>query len=121
MLGGIVRGFADGDVVFAQGDAAADMFVVRSGAIRVFRGQDSEEFTLATLGEGEYFGELALFAPGTRNATAVAVGDTECEIIDKSAFFALINDPIVWDILATMSERLRLADETIEGLSASDV
>lgn len=120
MLSGLVRGYEDGDVIFSQGDAAADMYVVRSGAVRVFRSRDGADLTLATLGAGEFFGEMALFAPGTRNATAVAVGPTECEVLDKPAFLALIKDPVVWDMLAKMSARMREADETIEGLSDTE-
>lgn len=115
MLSGIRMGFADGDVVFSQGDAAADMYVIRSGKVRIYRTHDGEETTLAVLGPEDFFGEMALFAPGLRAATAVAVGDTEVEAVDRPTFMSLIKDPVVWRILAKMSERVRTADEALEG------
>lgn len=114
MLSGICMGFADGDVVFSQGDAAADMYVIRSGKVRIYRTHDGEEVTLAVLGAEDFFGEMALFTPGSRTATAVAVGDAEVEVVDRPTFMSLIKDPVVWRMLAKMSERVRLADEALE-------
>lgn len=114
MLSGICMTFRDGDVVFSQGDAAADMYVIRSGRVRIFRTHDGDEVTLAVLGPDDFFGEMALFVPGSRAATAVAVGDAEVEVLDRPTFMSLIKDPVVWRILMKMSDRIRAADEALE-------
>lgn len=114
MLEGLTVNYEDGEIVFSEGDAAADMYVVRSGAVRITRtGDDGSVVVLATLGEGEFFGEMGLFSPGLRSASATAVGATELAVIDKTAFMGLVRDPVVWEVLAKMSERIRAADEAL--------
>jgi CRP-like cAMP-binding protein len=108
-LNGLAMDFADGDIVFLEGDAAADMFVVRSGAVDIVRDRDGARELLERVGEGGFFGEVALFSPGPRTATAVASGPTRLEVIDLPTFQAFVGDPLVWMICAKLSERLRRA------------
>ena len=121
MLSGIPSTHSDGHVFFAQGDSAADLYIVRSGTVRIVRTTDAGEIVeLATLGAGEVFGEMGLFAPGPRSATAVASGEVEIEVIDRPAFLASIDDPIVLQILEKMSERLRRMDEMLDIAHSAD-
>lgn len=114
MIDGITVSYPDGAVVFRQGDPAAEMYVVRSGSVRITRtGDDGGTCELGLIGPGDFFGEMALFVPGTRSATAVAVGETELDCVDKPTFMALVKDPVVWRILAKMSERVRATDERL--------
>lgn len=117
MQSGVCMTYRDGETVFSQGDAAADMYVIRSGKVRVFRTHEGEEITLAVLGPDDFFGEMALFVPGARAATAVAVGETEVEVLDRPTFMSLIKDPVVWRILTKMCERIRSTDEALETAS----
>lgn len=113
MLRGIVLEFADGEIIFREGDAAADMFFIRSGQVRVSRTlDDGAERVYAILGPGEFFGEIALFDPGPRSATAVAVGPVRAEAVDRPSFMeALQTDPAAKEILAEMSARIRQLQE----------
>ncbi len=108
-LTGIIATYPDGDVIFREGDAAADMFVVRSGAVDIVRENENGREVLERVKPGEFFGELALFSPAVRSATAVAVGETTVEAIDRPTFQAYVSDPLVWSICAKLSERLRRA------------
>ena len=110
MLRGIPAEYEDGEVIFSQDDPAADMYLITSGHVRIIRHGEHGEFELAKLGAGEFFGEMALFAPGPRSATARAQGTVEVEVVDRSAFIDSVEDPIVRQILQKMSERLRLMD-----------
>jgi type VI secretion system protein ImpH len=70
-------------VVVRQGDAGGSMFVIRSGAVRITRREpDGGETHLATLREGDYFGETSLVTGKARNATAVTLRD--CELLELS-------------------------------------
>lgn len=114
MLNGIPRTFADGEAIFKQGDAAADMYVIEAGEVRIVRIlDDGAERVMAILGPGEFFGEIALFDPGPRTATAVAVGSVQVEVVDRPTLMdAIHNDPAAKDFLAEMSARIRqLQDE----------
>jgi CRP-like cAMP-binding protein len=75
------RRFEANRVIVRQGDAGGSMFVIRSGSVRISR-RDAEghETHLATLREGDYFGELSLITGNTRNATAVTL--RECELLE---------------------------------------
>ncbi|MDF1535082.1 MAG: cyclic nucleotide-binding domain-containing protein [bacterium] len=65
---------------------------------------------IATLKEGEIFGEMALFERLGRSATATALGDTRLLTVDRKKFFAGISrDPtLAFKILEAMSARTRL-------------
>jgi putative ABC transport system ATP-binding protein len=69
------RQLADGDVLFAQGDAGALVYVVEEGRIRLLRRRDDDsEEILDEVEPGGYFGELAPMFGFPRSATARAVG-----------------------------------------------
>src|SRR3954465_8375186 len=68
-----------GHVVFSEGDAGDRLFVVLDGKVKISRtANDGRENLLAVPGPGEMFGELSLFAPGSRTATATTV--TQCRL-----------------------------------------
>ena len=59
-----------GEVIIKQGDQAAGFFVINRGKVEVVQDADgSNPQRLATLGEGDFFGEMALFEGFPRNAT----------------------------------------------------
>src|SRR5262245_5685568 len=62
-----------GVVLFAAGDAADCLYVVVSGTVRVYLREDDHETHLAILGDGDYFGELALIDGGTRSASVATL------------------------------------------------
>jgi CRP-like cAMP-binding protein len=114
MLTGIPSTFEEGHVFFGQGDPAADLYIIRSGRVRIVRTTaQGELIELATLGTGDAFGEMGLFAPGPRSATAVADSTVEVEVVDRAAFVESVDDPVVLQILEKMSERLRRMDDAL--------
>lgn len=109
MLTGIPIRFEDGSTIFAEGDAAADLYRIRSGTV-VLTQRDTlsgEDVEIARLGAGEFFGEMAVFDPGPRSATAIAVGDVDLEAIDRPTFLASMDDPEALELLAEMARRIR--------------
>lgn len=117
---GINRKYAGGDVIFKQGDSAKEMYIVRSGIVEIYRTTGGRETSLTKLKPSEFFGEMALFSDAPRSASAKAVGGVELQIIDKHAFMSLINEPVVFDMLKKMSDRIRQVDEKVEELSVQD-
>ncbi|MFO8003927.1 N-acyl amino acid synthase FeeM domain-containing protein [Thioalkalivibrio sp.] len=76
-----------GESVFLEGEVGEHAFVVDSGEIRITRERAfGEELTLAHLGRGELFGELALIDDKPRSASAFAVSDTELMTLDRETF-----------------------------------
>ena len=82
----------DGTVVVREGDAGDRFYVIASGAIRVERGGA----TVAVLGRGEGFGEIALLRDVPRTASCVATGASALFALDKPSFLsALSHHPAV--------------------------
>jgi trk system potassium uptake protein TrkA len=65
------RIYGAGEVVFAQGDLTAEMFIIESGEVVVQVGQSKSQ-EVARLGSAGFFGEMALMTGEARNATVVA-------------------------------------------------
>jgi S1-C subfamily serine protease/rhodanese-related sulfurtransferase len=87
------RTFKPGEVIFKEGgDARGEAYVVHAGSVHIKRTFDGDEKTLATLNEGELFGEMALFRGGPRSADAVAVTDVELLVLKNERLDWLIRN-----------------------------
>ncbi|HET9692257.1 MAG TPA: cyclic nucleotide-binding domain-containing protein [Acidimicrobiales bacterium] len=97
-----------GTKIVTQGDVGHEFYLVVSGAATVERNGEK----VASLGEGDYFGELAVLGHGTRNATVVADGEIELLVIGQREFRTVLDDvpAMAYTILTTMAERLSEAD-----------
>jgi len=104
--------YASGEIIFNEGSTGEVMYVIQSGKVKITKRTESEEVTIATLGEGEIFGEMAVFDRLPRSATAVALGDARVLSVDKKKLFTTINrDPtLVFKMLESMSQRIRSLD-----------
>jgi small-conductance mechanosensitive channel len=69
--------FAPGEMVIRAGDPGSSMFVVHNGRVRVQVNENGRPRTVATLNEGDFFGEMALFTGEPRTANIVALEETE--------------------------------------------
>lgn len=92
-----VRNFNDGDRIIAQGDKADCFYVVESGEVKILirsktkvGRRENTEVEVARCSKGQYFGELALVTNKPRAASAYAVGETKCLVIDIQAFERLL-------------------------------
>lgn len=84
------RDYADGDIVFRQGDPGGELYIVRRGVAAV-RKTDAEghETLVARLLEGQSFGERALLGDGRRTATITAEGPLSVMVVDRERFLDL--------------------------------
>ena len=104
------RRFRRGEVLFHEGDPGDALFVVASGAVKVFLpSEDGEEAILATLRRGDFLGELALLDGAPRSASAVALEATETLALPREQFLALVAaEPAIRDaLLALLAGELR--------------
>lgn len=69
--------FAPGETVIRAGDPGSSMFVVHNGRVSVQINENGRPRTVATLSEGDFFGEMALFTGEPRAASVVALEETE--------------------------------------------
>lgn len=97
-----------GRTVITEGETGQEFFIVLSGKLSVTAGGKE----VAVIGEGEFFGELALFDPAPRDATVTCVVDSELFVIDGRRFAPLLEDVplLARKVTAGLARRLREAD-----------
>ncbi|PVU82557.1 Crp/Fnr family transcriptional regulator [Cellulomonas sp. WB94] len=116
--------FARGDVLFHEGDPGDRLFVIRSGKIKLGRrSSDGRENLLSIQGPGEMFGELSLFDPGPRTATATVVADAELVELAHVELVAWLEQhpTVAKHLLKALAHRLRRTNEALADLVFSDV
>jgi CRP-like cAMP-binding protein len=75
-----------GKVLASEGAFAHEFFVIESGDASVTRGDE----TLATLGPGDFFGEIALVETDRRTATVTATTDMRLLVMHSSGFNSML-------------------------------
>jgi CRP-like cAMP-binding protein len=116
------RDFPAGAVVFEEGDPGSRMYVIQTGEVRILKRLGAREITLARLGAGEAFGEMALLEGQPRSATAVVEAPTRLLEIDAAAFADLVrrNGEIALRLLRRLSARLREANRQVRNFLSAD-
>lgn len=115
---------AKGAILFREGDAGDQLYVVVSGKMKLGRsGSAGRENLLAVLGPGQMFGELSLFDPGPRSTTATAVTRTELRSLDQAELVHWLDGrpEVARGLLGQLAGRLRKANDVVADLVFSDV
>jgi len=113
-----------GDVLFREGEPGDRLYVIAQGKIKLGRrSSDGRENLLSILGPGEMFGELSLFDPGPRTATASSVSDALVYELRHHALVQWIaaHPSVATTLLGALARRLRRTNETLADLVFSDV
>jgi CRP/FNR family cyclic AMP-dependent transcriptional regulator len=108
--------FADGAVIFREGEVSDAAYLLISGVVKIVRDFDTpQEKTIALVGRGEYFGEMGAIDSSPRSATAVAKGEVDCATVSPEEFMeTLVKQPTeAIELLKVLFERLRRADRRI--------
>ncbi|HEY4141235.1 MAG TPA: Crp/Fnr family transcriptional regulator [Pseudolabrys sp.] len=78
--------FHANDVIFSQGDAAAAVFYIRKGTVKVaVTSEHGKDAVLAIMGPGDFFGQCCLSGPAHRTKTVMALDECVVLRIDKAA------------------------------------
>ncbi len=116
------REYRAGDVLFREGEGGEEMFVIQSGAVQITKYVGGEDRPLATLGRGEFLGEMAILNGKPRTATAVVLEDARVLVIDAKTLETMIskNPEIAMRLIKKLARRLDAADEMIQILLNPD-
>jgi CRP-like cAMP-binding protein len=81
--------FQPGDFVIRKGELGGEMYLISRGEVEVIDGSGN---VVATLGEGNFFGEFSLLTSAPRNATVRAKSYCDFFVLDKSDFTRVLRD-----------------------------
>lgn len=115
---------ARGDDLFVEGDPGDRLYVIVDGKIKLgTTSSDGRESLLAVLGPGEMFGELSLFDPGPRTATASAIVDSKVLGLGHDDLGPWLSGrpAVSQELLKSLAQRLRRTNEALADLVFSDV
>ena len=113
-----------GERLFAEGDEGDRLFVVLDGKIKLTRAApDGRENLLSVVGPGEMFGELSLFDPRPRTASATAITDAHLVALahDKLLIWLTGRPEVALHLLRALAQRLRRANDVMADLVFTDV
>lgn len=117
------KSLAPGETVFSKGDPGDELFLVRRGSIRILLPlEGGKHHHVATVGRGDFFGELSFLDRGLRSADAEAKGATDLYLLSRSRFNAeVLSTPVmgaqVFARLAiAIAERLRRTNSELHVL-----
>ena len=113
-----------GNTLFKEGDDGNRLFVVLEGKLKLgTTSSDGRENLLSILGPGEMFGELSLFDPGPRTATATAVTDARLLSLAHDQVIGWVSEhpKVSLQLLGRLAQRLRRSNAVLADLVFSDV
>jgi CRP-like cAMP-binding protein len=101
--------YKDTEIIVKQGERGDCMYVLQEGLVEIVNETDQGEVQLALRGEGEFFGEMAIFEQEARSATVRAIGEARVLTIDKRNFLRRVHeDPsLAFQMVQVMSARIR--------------
>jgi CRP-like cAMP-binding protein len=113
------RNYKKGELIFAEGDTADYVYFIESGRVSIFIRKFTVQEEIATLGPGEYFGEMAVFYKDKRTASVVALTDTALLSVDRNVFMNLVRTDgaiahKINAILARRNEELILKENLVD-------
>jgi len=99
------REYTAGERIFSQGQPGLGMYVVLSGRVKIYQEEDGEQIELVRIGQGSFFGEMALLDETPRSATTEAL-----ELTQVIAFFRP-------DLLELLDRQPRTGLKIIKGIA----
>jgi CRP-like cAMP-binding protein len=118
------RSYPKGSVIVFEDDPGDALYLVAAGQVKVVLiAEDGREVILSVLGEGTFFGEMAVIDEEPRSAHVIAMEDSSLLVLRREDFHARLrtSPEVAISLLKEISRRLRRADEKIGSLVLLDV
>jgi len=120
----VARDYQSGEQVFAEGEPCAGLFVVETGAVKIFKSSPAgREQVLSIEGPGSSVAELPVFDGGNYPASTMAAQPTRVLFVSKQDFYSLclVHPKVALKVLKVVGARLRKLVGIIEELSFTTV
>jgi CRP/FNR family transcriptional regulator, cyclic AMP receptor protein len=119
-----VRTYERNELLFSQGDPAAELFVIEQGRVAIVtRAPDGRESVLAVLEGGAMFGELPLFDGAPRSADARALTESRVIVLSYDPVREVLRarPELLWTVTRLLARWLRATDEALADAVFLDV
>lgn len=116
--------FKRGEVLVTQGEKSDRLIILLTGRARVVTSDErGREVILATLGAGDYTGEMSLIDNQPHSASVRADIQTDTLLLGRAEFARCMgeNSAMAYAVMKGLVQRLRRADRNIESLALMDV
>jgi CRP-like cAMP-binding protein len=116
--------FARGRTVFAEGEAADRLYIIISGKVKIgHRAPDGRDHLLAILGPQDMFGELSVFDPGLRTASATTLTEVRAVSLDGDTLREWMVDrpEVAEQLLRVLARRVRRTNSKVTDQIFTDV
>jgi len=114
---GYEKKLTPGEIIFKEGDPGNEMYLIKSGSVKITKRIGGKEKVLAVLKEGDFFGEMSVLDGSFRSASATTEEETELVTIDREAFLAQARkNPFIQYVIETLIKRLRETDDMLKFL-----
>jgi CRP-like cAMP-binding protein len=113
-----------GHVLFMRGDPGDNLYIIESGTVKInLTSPEGKEITLALLGSGEFFGELALLDGLPRSSDALTMENCQFLLLGRGDFLQLIEERprMALQLIEVLSRRLRSDNQLIQDAAFFDV
>ena len=114
-----IKVYKKSDIIFEENSLGDEMYVIHSGKVKLSTRAPGREVELATLGPGEFFGEMSLVDAAPRTAAATALEDeTRLIALDQAKFLYLVSQQPAFalTIMHTLCQRIRERWKLYEGM-----
>lgn len=118
------RKFKKNEILFFEGDIGEELFVIKSGIVKIYRIDNTKQITLALFRSGDFFGEMSIMQKeGTRSANAETLEPSVMYTLKRSTFYDYLGRStlLCMRLLEVTMNRLRRANEQIHDLTFLDV
>jgi CRP/FNR family transcriptional regulator len=116
--------YKKGAILFLEGEIGEELFIIRSGLVKIYRLEQNKEITLSLFRDGDFFGEMSLIQKGaTRSATAETIEPSTFLTLNRGDFvrFMEASPKLCLRLLEVTMQRLRKANDKIHDLTFLDV
>lgn len=111
------RCYSTGDIVFRKGDPGSSLFIIKSGKVLMEVTEREKVFVIATLSDGDFFGEMAFLTSEPREATVRALSDLVALEISRKAFIQILAD--YPDTIKHLAEQFALRRNRLKAMIAA--
>ncbi|WP_240041253.1 Crp/Fnr family transcriptional regulator [Paenibacillus ginsengarvi] len=118
------RKYSKHSIVFFEGDPGEELFIIKSGTVKIYKIDNTKQITLALFRSGDFFGEMSLMQKdGVRSAHAETLEPSVFYTLRRTTFneFMVRTPSLCMRLLEMTMDRLRGANEQIHALTFLDV